>query len=196
MHILHYIAVEAENAQDAIYDAEAALESYGDGQVWDWYQVGGRWDGVLAGDNVLQFSSNPSEFRKALADAKASRLEQFTSNLAKLNGTRVTAGDVSDYFMGLPVTEKSEVAERQTIRNREVSAEFQSLLQLKELPEARSLSTLGYYLRLISDELLDYYPFASLFFDYVGYRSTMGPTLERCETNPDNQWIVAVDLHN
>ncbi len=36
MHLLHSIAVEAENAEEAIRAAEDAIEGYGDGAVWDW----------------------------------------------------------------------------------------------------------------------------------------------------------------
>jgi hypothetical protein len=38
MHFLHLIAVEADDAEEAIRTAENAIVGYGDGEVWDWHQ--------------------------------------------------------------------------------------------------------------------------------------------------------------
>jgi hypothetical protein len=45
---------KATDKQDAISNVESFLESYGDGKVWDWYEIGGRWSDTLGsnGDSV------------------------------------------------------------------------------------------------------------------------------------------------
>jgi hypothetical protein len=46
---------KATDKEDAISNVESFLESYGDGKVWDWYEIGGRWGGTLGsnGDSIL-----------------------------------------------------------------------------------------------------------------------------------------------
>jgi len=47
MHKGIILLVEAKNKEHARSEAEKFLEPYGDGDVWDWYAVGGRWSGTL-----------------------------------------------------------------------------------------------------------------------------------------------------
>ena len=44
MHTNHLILVEAGDWKEAISLAEEHLEHYGDSKVWDWYEIGGRWN--------------------------------------------------------------------------------------------------------------------------------------------------------
>ena len=41
---------KATDKKEATSNVNNFLESYGDGKVWDWYEIGGRWSGTL-GDN-------------------------------------------------------------------------------------------------------------------------------------------------
>lgn len=38
---------KATDEQDAISNVESFLDSYGDGKVWDWFEIGGRWSDTL-----------------------------------------------------------------------------------------------------------------------------------------------------
>lgn len=48
MHKGMILLTKAECADDAIANVESFLEGYGDGNVWDWYSIGGRWRGLLS----------------------------------------------------------------------------------------------------------------------------------------------------
>lgn len=47
MHKWVIILVEAESREDAVSNVRSFLECYGEGNVWDWYVVGGRRSGML-----------------------------------------------------------------------------------------------------------------------------------------------------
>jgi hypothetical protein len=49
MHKGVILLVKTADREDAIDQVESFLEPYGDGDVWDWYEVGGRWTGTLTG---------------------------------------------------------------------------------------------------------------------------------------------------
>lgn len=49
MHKGMILLTKAEDADDAIANVESFLENYGEGNVWDWYDIGGRWTGLLSG---------------------------------------------------------------------------------------------------------------------------------------------------
>ena len=48
---------KATDKEDAISNVESFLESYGDGKVWDWYEIGGRWSGTLGDDDSTQLTN-------------------------------------------------------------------------------------------------------------------------------------------
>jgi hypothetical protein len=43
MHKLVICLTKAQNKGEARGNVEDFLEQYGDGDVWDWYVIGGRW---------------------------------------------------------------------------------------------------------------------------------------------------------
>lgn len=49
MHKGVILIVKAENRIEANEAAESFLEQYGEGDVWDWQVIGGRWTGLLDG---------------------------------------------------------------------------------------------------------------------------------------------------
>jgi hypothetical protein len=48
MHKAVILLIKAENKGNAIEKAHSFMEPYGEGKVWDWYAIGGRWSGTLA----------------------------------------------------------------------------------------------------------------------------------------------------
>jgi len=48
MHTLVILLTKAEDKEEAISNCEEFLEQYGEGDVWDWYVIGGRWDNYLS----------------------------------------------------------------------------------------------------------------------------------------------------
>ena len=180
MHYIHLIAVEADNSEEAIKKAEQALSPYGGGDVWDYYEVGGRWNGELEGKNTLCYSENSDAFVKHLDSMKGFRNFQLTKDLNLLKGVEDEDNDVinTDY-------------------RKQIADDFQKIMDLTEVPEKfGSVGMAGYYLYKIGMLISDIYHEQSHFFDAVWGVPNFENVLTRCEKSPERQWLVVVDLHN
>lgn len=49
--------VKASSAEEAESNMDEFLEYYGEGKVWDWNEIGGRWSGVLGGGDIVPLAS-------------------------------------------------------------------------------------------------------------------------------------------
>lgn len=63
MHKGIILLTKAVNKAEAIWNVNSFLEHYGDWNVWDWYQIWGRWTGTLA-PNVEKFYKFASKVMK------------------------------------------------------------------------------------------------------------------------------------
>ena len=105
MHTLHWIAVEAENAEDAVETVRTNLDSYMSGNdapsTWyDWFVVGGgRWN-TAEGDDftegyktksnmVIAFEDNPNAFRAKVDDCIQQRMVDYKQYLAEVKENHV-----------------------------------------------------------------------------------------------------------
>ena len=200
MHALHYIAVEAETEEEAVLEAESALSHYGEGQCWDWYEVGGRWDGVFkdAGsfDNLLRYEENPEAFMKVLSGVEKGQDEDFVDAMNKILGRSVHETEVNDFMLGIPVSDKSGAAQRISESNKACGELWSQLMGMDKLPVDGRYGMLGYHLKCLGDLLNGGYTFSSHFLDALEFTARPSVTRQRCEENPTKQWLVAVDLHN
>ena len=55
MHKGLILLTKAEDREDAQSKADEFMEGYGEGRVWDWYVIGGRWSGSL-NENDMKFN--------------------------------------------------------------------------------------------------------------------------------------------
>ena len=53
MHKGVILLCKAEDKHDAISQVNDFMEPYGEGDVWDWFQIGGRWNNALAPKDKL-----------------------------------------------------------------------------------------------------------------------------------------------
>jgi hypothetical protein len=205
MHVIHLIAVEAEDEEEAVDTAESALGPYGDGDVWDWYAVGGRWDGYLGGENACCYGKNPAVFLSALQKAEEFQNADFREMRDHLTGRRVPAREVGNSVIGIPIgpDHKAEVAERISARNAQSKEVFGYLKKAKTLMEFDILAKdnpetflFGWYLKRLGQHLMGNYHFESYFLDTVEHTTRFGPLRQRTADDPMHQWLVAVDLHN
>jgi hypothetical protein len=200
MHSLHYVAVVAETVEEAVELAEAALSHYGEGQCWDWYEIGGRWDGVFSEvspyDNVLNYKDNPEAFLRVLTSVSDGQDREYRETIGKFTGATVSEAEVQDYAMGIPIQDKAGVALRVSQSNKSSSEQWQYLLQRTTVPTYGTFGSLGWELRCLGDLITGAYTFASHFLDGEQHTARVAPVQERCSESPDSQWLVAVDLHN
>jgi len=84
MHVLHFIAVEADNAEDAISQVETAL-THDDNPVFpwsDWAEIGGRWEDE---GEVHCYADDPTKFEDFLERARLNRVNEIKFLLSNID---------------------------------------------------------------------------------------------------------------
>ena len=106
MHTLHWIAVEAEDEENAVDTVDSNLDSYMSGNdalsTWyDWYVVGGgRWntaddeDDLMSGyvkksNMVISYEKDPNAFRAKIDDCIQQRMVDYKQYLAEVKESHV-----------------------------------------------------------------------------------------------------------
>lgn len=210
MHVVHLIAAEGDSIDDAQACAEQGIESYGNGDVWDWYVLGGRWSGYFGEqyDDVLNFLEDPALFKKSVDDAIANRNRFFSEEMRHLSGRPHTSPDeFDDSVLGLPINDKQAYMERRNEGYAKEAVCFKKLLECDTIEEYHSwCSTMekeGIYGRLLGHRIYKvgklvagYYNFDSMFYDSVAGDCGTEYLWERCEKEPSLQYLFVFDLHN
>jgi hypothetical protein len=102
LHFLHYIAIEADSAQEAFSEVENALEQDSNFASWsDWSVVGGgRWSDSQyenSPNGVISFATDPDKFTKALASVLKNRKDEMNDCLSNMNLDKFTS-DIVDFI--------------------------------------------------------------------------------------------------
>ena len=112
MHYLHLISVQASNEEEALELVDSALDPYGRGDVWDYYTVGGRWDGYFSnGKNTLRYTDNPKEFIEVLEKHMESRNRIVSAAAHKLMGV----GVLQELAQGTPISDYAQFGDEHLI---------------------------------------------------------------------------------
>lgn len=86
MHVLHFIAVEADTAEEAVSAVDAVIEGYDEGErlfSWsDWAEIGGRWENE---GKVHSYSDDPEKFNGFLERARLNRVNEIASLLSEID---------------------------------------------------------------------------------------------------------------
>ena len=166
MHVVHILAAYADPHTCDDGTVQALLDEYSASDTWwDWFEVGGRWDGyfaqwlpelsgALANSNVLPVPLFPSEALQALEGIQRTRNEVFLSHRDKLTGAVVhdSAGSMDGHLFGLPVSDSKEAADRQTAVNQGYAAEWQTVLTTESLNDLTGQWLMSlYYARRVVD---------------------------------------------
>jgi hypothetical protein len=192
MHYLHVVAVEAEDATGAVTAAEEFLSSYTD-EVFDFYTIGGRWDGVLGGTNVLCAADDLDGFRRAVTSMLENRAEDLRRLRDQVTGRAVNAEEVRP-FAGLPIPDPVGAAERISAGNAEMAAAVSAAVAA-DVPDGAS-ELVGFVLKRLGQLLSGDYCTDSYFFDAEAFEATPVELWGRVAHDPARQWLVAVDLHS
>lgn len=211
MHKGMILLTKAQNEDDARNNVENFLEQYGDGNVWDWYVIGGRWSGTLNAAHNQFKELAMAHLAQAYPDTDLSRFitENMISEQADaLNSIwQETLGQptpnpfvrssyLEDGFDDdiLPLSECVGVVLKW---NKDMGAfaeeMFEKMLQEREKEkEGKSYPMSGYYARLYSDAKSDNFCFDTNVYDTVNYTNNPSRALEEAE----GWFAVMVDLHN
>jgi len=204
MHYLLHMLVDYDTEEeDPTKDIESAVEDALEchqGSLYDWYDVGGRWEGVYEGNRTfLNLAADADEVRKILQDVKESQTRMLQKSLRDILGTPTTAADVPAHVMGFPVNDPEGAALRMTTNS---SASYARLRLLQTEPE-RALSTddfsfctLAMALSNAGDLIMGSAFSECLFLDSVNGSSKIGYAEPMIGEGSEHLWLVAVDLHN
>ena len=212
MHIVHIIASEGADADDARLMAENGIEGYGNGDVWDWYEVGGRWEGFIGatygetgeeqvpGVNQLCYAENPELFNETIDNAISGRNAELLEALHAIRGDVISSEVVPEHFMGLPIDNKEAVAKRVSEQNVAHSAEWQALLACNTVADLDKINgqhhLVFYKVYKLMKGVMGHYDFDSRFYDADAGSTGRSYVDDRKGCDPDKQWITVFDLHN
>lgn len=185
MHTIHFIALELpanlSTAPSGIGSAIDGLvsDAIGAPSWWDWYEVGGRWDGELAKEfpdaalvapNVVSLSKNPQVAQKLLEQAQKRQNSVFLHMRDLIVGNEVLPAELPGHVFGIPVAQDQEQADRITQHNREQAQAWQDILaspSLKEIPQNEATYMAPYYVRKLIDVIEHRWNEDSGFFDAI-----------------------------
>jgi len=176
MHTLHYIAVEAQDMEEAFSDVQAFLEpseetGFRNCDWSDWHVVGGgRWSESQYEDSsnmIISYAEKPEEFNKIIDGIVKYRIENANQYLTKIKLDKFTS-DIVEYISNSG-----------------------------ELPDDSRFDFNNYYIntmcKLMSGEWIP----DSAFFDKKDYTADLRYLRERLD-KPETamlQFLVPVDFH-
>ena len=201
MHKGIILLVKAEDKEDAINEAESFLEPYGNGDVWDWYIIGGRWSGTL-NKNYKKFMK---QAKKILGNKDFVSMKDIDDNKDKfqkvwedLGETSVNPYNRSSYDKSrldddvLPAKECLETLKDWNVDLKEKAEEFwkKTIDAKKEEKKNKGKYPMsGYYAGLYRDCANDVFSFESNLYDTFNLSNKLPKDLK-------GLWAVICDLHN
>ena len=208
MHKGVVLLVKAESLEDARSYAESFLEEYGNGDVWDWYEIGGRWSGML--------DPRHYKYSKLVSDKKKEKFpekEGLDLDFAKLDQEEYDALWIK--AGGEPGTQYNDsmfnsiennikslsecldiVKEYNTPSIKDKAIEYwDKMIEAKneeiekELKGMPTSTMSAYYAGLYRDCKYDSFSFEQNVFDTDSYSSEIPEDIT-------DMWAVVVDMHN
>lgn len=215
MHTLHIVAVDTcteDGDQDAIALVQQFLDSDGP-RWWDWYEIGGRWDGHFGQcfpetgtSNVLSLRRHPTQFRAALQAAGLQQNEAFLNHRDSLTGATVRHLDgVDGHLLGEPVASDAYRADALTRANQGTQQAWASLMAAQDLPSVSQQMTHGllmatYAADRVNDLVMGNWCPDSYFYSYDYGSANAAAYLSDWDSHTNRQegtdtCLVAVDFH-
>lgn len=200
---------KATDRDEAVSNVETFLEQYGEGDVWDWYVIGGRWSGTLNAKTKEFFEKAAAHFKTAYPDRKndfltqnmvneqATALQKIWTDLGQTSKNpygRDQYKDVTGDDDAVLLNDCVEVVKdwaKDT--NAEAEEVFQKLLEARENEKENPDSTMSaYYAGMYRDLKYDAFSFESNVYDIDN--NTNNP--EHALKEPEQWFAVMVDMHN
>jgi hypothetical protein len=203
---------KAADRDEAISNVQSFLEQHGDGDVWDWYVIGGRWSGTLNTKAKEFFEKTKVHFETTYPDNKAPFLTQkmveeqadalqkiwddmgqTSKNPYSRNQYDKVTGDDDVVLLSDCV---DVVNEWKKDLNAEAEEHFQKMIEEHENEKENPQSTMSaYYAGLYRDCKYDSFSFESNVYDIENHTNNPEEALKE----PEKMYLwfaVMVDMHN
>lgn len=207
MHKGVILLIAVESKDDALEEVEGFLERYGDGNVWDWYQIGGRWNNTFAPKELKdKFDQKVnSEILVKLEGKPWISQQQIDDNQELLQSTWEELGLLGNNpycnHYHLPnegniydVVKLASCVEtvKEWIRdsNKEAEELFKKIVKSREKAKEGEYDMSGYYAKQYSDIIGGYFSFETNVYNISTGEAELLPE------DIDNYYAVMVDMHN
>ena len=197
---------EANDREEAISKVDNFLEQYGDGDVWDWYVIGGRWSGTLSelnkkfNEKVREHLKNkyPNNIDNVIYQTNIDESKDELQELwVGMGGTTINPCNRDNYKADghdddcLPLSECIEVVNDWKIDLNDKAEEyFKKLLEARAEKDKYDMS--AYYAGLYKNAKYDAFSFESNVYDIDNETNNPANALK----NPAGWYAVMIDIHN
>jgi hypothetical protein len=206
MHKGVILLVKADDAQDATSQVNNFLEPFGDGDVWDWYVIGGRWSGTLNKSANTFYKKAEEHFKAAYPDnenpfltstmveEQATALQEIWESLGETSTNpykRNTYNNLGDEDDIVRLSDCISVVKEWTKdMDKEAEEQWNKMIEAKKEEDAHDMSP--YYAKRYAEAKYDEFCFDSNVYDTVNHTNDPEEALK----NPEEWWAVMVDMHN
>ena len=204
MHKGVIILTQANSKEEALGNVENFLESY-EGEVWDWYQIGGRWNNTLAPKDKLNLFNEQANLilvrneqgwlSQQEIDDKQEQLQKIWEKcgLEGLNPycDHYKLSSEGNTYDIVPLANCIDIV-KEWCKDLEKEKEelWDKLLEAKEKANAGEYDSTGYYAELYKNAQYENFSFESNVFNAAEYIA------EEVPEDIENYYAVMVDLHN
>jgi len=206
MHKGVILLMKASDKDEVLEKTQAFMVQYGDGDVWDWYVIGGRWSGTLNSKSKEFFLKAEAHFKKMYPDKgdaflstkmvqeQAQALELIWESLEG-EGLNPYARSSYDDFGNeddiLPLSTCTDVVKEWTKDlNQEAENYWAKMLEAKKPESALDMS--AYYANRYAEARYDEFCFESNVYDIENETNNPSQALEEV----DEYFAVMIDMHN
>ena len=205
MHKGVILLIKTSDKDEAKDKVQEFMVQYGDGDVWDWYVIGGRWSGTLNSKTKEFFEKAEAHFKATyperenefistdMVKEQADTLNTIWTEIGGEGSNPYTRNSYNDFGYdddALPLSECIDVVnEWKKDVGVEAETAWNKMLEAKTI-EGHDMSS--YYARQYADFKNDVFCFDTNVFDTENY--TNNPTQAIGEA--DQYFAVMVDMHN
>ena len=205
MHKAVICLTKASDRDEAISNVESFLEEYGDGDVWDWYVIGGRWSGTLNSKSKEFFEKAEAHFKKMYPDKgeflstkmvqeQTQALELIWESLEGVGSNPYARSSYDDFGNDddiVPLSTCIDVVKEWTKDlNQEAENYWAKMLEAKKPESEHDMS--AYYANRYAEAKYDEFCFESNVYDIENETNNPTQALEEA----DEYFAVMIDMHN
>jgi hypothetical protein len=205
MHKGVILLMKASDKDEVLEKTQAFMVQHGDGDVWDWYVIGGRWSGTLNSKSKEFFEKAEAHFKKMYPDKgeflstkmvqeQTQALELIWESLEGVGLNPYARSSYDDFGKDddiVPLSTCIDVVKEWTKDLNEESKKYwEKMLEAKKPESEHDMS--AYYANRYAEAKYDEFCFESNVYDIENETNNPSQALEEV----DEYFAVMIDMHN